>query len=127
MDPFLIAIAGGMGSALGELSGHFAGFYGRTVIGESHRKNMEFCVKIFDRYGSLAIFLFALTPLPDDCLFIPLGVMHYNLFKTLVPCVADKVLMCFILAMGGRLSIAFIRNLLGGDEGILGIAATMAP
>jgi len=80
-DPFLIAIAAGLGSAVGEFSGYLLGFYGRKVISPERRRKMEFMVKVFDRFGPITIFLFALTPLPDDLLFIPLGIMHYNLLR----------------------------------------------
>jgi membrane protein YqaA with SNARE-associated domain len=125
MDPFLIAVAGGLGSAIGELSGYIAGYYGRHMISEERKRKMSFAVKIFDHYGPLAIFVFAFTPLPDDCLFIPLGIMHYNLVKTLVPAILGKVLMCFLLAMGGKMSISFIAKLFGEEAGEWGIIGTM--
>jgi uncharacterized membrane protein YdjX (TVP38/TMEM64 family) len=31
------------------------------------------------------IFLFALTPLPDDILFLPLGIMKYPFWKCIIP------------------------------------------
>jgi len=31
LDPFFIALTGGLGSAIGELSGYFVGYYGRAV------------------------------------------------------------------------------------------------
>jgi membrane protein YqaA with SNARE-associated domain len=125
MDPFLIAVTGGLGSAIGELSGYLAGYYGRHMISEERKRKMSFAVKIFSHYGPLAIFIFAFTPLPDDCLFIPLGIMRYNLVKTIVPCVLGKVLMCFIVAMGGKMSISFIANLFGEGAGEWGIIGTM--
>jgi len=125
MDPFVIAVAGGLGSGVGELSGYVAGYYGRHMISEERKRKMSFAVRIFDHYGPLAIFVFAFTPLPDDCLFIPLGIMRYNLVKTLVPCVLGKVLVCFLFAMGGRMSIAFIANLFGEETGEWGIVGTM--
>lgn len=123
LDPFLIAIAGGLGSALGEVSGYILGYYGRAIISEERQRKIEFMLKIFNHYGSAAVFLFALTPLPDDLLFIPLGIMRYKFVKAFVPSLLGKVLMCFILAMGGRLSITVIKDLFG-DGGWWGIIAT---
>jgi hypothetical protein len=31
------------------------------------------------------VFLFALTPLPDDILFLPLGMMKYSFWKCIIP------------------------------------------
>ncbi|MBO3808941.1 MAG: VTT domain-containing protein [Candidatus Brockarchaeota archaeon] len=117
IDPLLIAVSGGLGSAFGELAGYALGYYGRMLIGEERRRKMDYMLKIFDRYGVAAIFLFALTPLPDDLLIIPLGIMRYNPVKFLIPCVLGKTLMCLILALGGRFSISLIKSLFGGEGG----------
>lgn len=117
IDPLLIAISGGLGSAFGELSGYVLGYFGRMLISEERRKKMDYMLKIFDRYGVAAIFLFALTPLPDDLLIIPLGIMRYNPIRFLIPCILGKTLMCLILSLGGRFSISLIRSLFGGEGG----------
>ena len=125
LDPILIAIASGFGSAIGEFSGYALGYYGRAVISEERQRKMDFMVKVFDRYGFFAIFFFALTPLPDDLLFIPLGIMRYKFVKAFVPSFLGKLLMSFILALGGRLSIDFIRQLLGEGGWIGAIITTI--
>ncbi|MEM2686737.1 MAG: VTT domain-containing protein [Thermoproteota archaeon] len=124
LDPILIAISGGLGSAFGELAGYALGYYGRILIGEERRRKMDYMLKIFDRYGVAAIFLFALTPLPDDLLIIPLGIMRYNPVKFLIPCILGKTLMCLILALGGMFSIGLIRSLFGGEGGLVATLAT---
>lgn len=112
-DPFLIAVAAGLGSAIGEFSGYLLGFYGRKVISPERRRKMEFMLKVFDRFGPLAIFLFALTPLPDDILFIPLGIMHYSFLRAFIPALIGKMSMNLIVAFSGRLSIQIIKDIFG--------------
>ncbi len=114
LDPFLIAISGGVGAAIGEFSGYLLGYYGRTVVSEDQRRKMDFMLRMFSRYGSIAIFFFALTPLPDDLLFIPLGIMKYSFVKAFLPCILGKILMNFILAIAGRWSIGIVRVMFGG-------------
>ncbi|MDH5690789.1 MAG: VTT domain-containing protein [Candidatus Bathyarchaeota archaeon] len=125
LDPFFVAVSGGLGSALGEFSGYALGYYGRTVVSEERRRKMDYMVKVFDRYGPVAIFLFALTPLPDDLLFIPLGVMRYPFWKAFIPALFGKTLMTFILAYSGQRSIELIETLFGGS-GLLGTVITSA-
>lgn len=125
LDPFFLAIAGGVGSAIGEFSGYVLGYYGRVLVGEDQQRKMDYMLKFFYRYGSVAIFLFALTPLPDDLLFIPLGIMRYKFLKAFIPCFLGKISMCFILAYSGRLSIDIIRVLFGGD-GFIVVVVTSA-
>ena len=125
LDPFFIAISGGLGAALGEFSGYTLGYYGRKIVNKKRQKNMEYMVKLFDRHGPITIFLFALTPLPDDLLFIPLGVMRYPFLKAFIPALLGKTLMTFILAYSGQQSIELIMTLFGGS-GLLGTVITSA-
>jgi membrane protein DedA with SNARE-associated domain len=103
MDPFLLTVAGGLGSGIGEFSGYLLGYYGRSVISEKQQRKMDYMMRVFDRYGPITIFLFALTPLPDDLLFIPLGILRYKFIKAFIPNILGKTLMCAILAYGGQL------------------------
>jgi membrane protein YqaA with SNARE-associated domain len=123
LDPFFVAVSGGLGSALGEFSGYTLGYYGRTIISEERQRKMDYMLKVFNRYGPVAIFLFALTPLPDDLLFIPLGVMRYPFWKAFIPALLGKTLMTFILAYSGQQSIQIIRTLFG-EAGLLGTIVT---
>ena len=123
LDPFLVAISGGLGAALGEFSGYALGYCGRKMVSEKQQRKMDFMVKFFGRYGSASIFLFALTPLPDDLLFIPLGVMRYPFWKAFIPALLGKVLMTFVLAYSGQQSIEFIETIFG-ESGWLGALIT---
>jgi membrane protein YqaA with SNARE-associated domain len=113
LNPYFIAISAGLGSAIGEFSGYLLGFYGRRVISEESRRKMEFMVKVLDKFGALAVFLFALTPLPDDILFIPLGMMHYSFVKAFIPAVIGKMCMNFIVAYGGSVANQIIEQIFG--------------
>ncbi|MEM2466611.1 MAG: VTT domain-containing protein [Candidatus Bathyarchaeia archaeon] len=112
-DPILIALASGAGSAIGELTGYMLGLGGRKIISEKRKHQMEALVKIFGKYGPIAIFLFALTPLPDDMLFIPLGIMHYNLLKAFIPAITGKICMSLIIAYSARYAITIIERMFG--------------
>ena len=116
LEPVLIAVAAGVGSAVGEFSGYLLGWGGRKVISERYKRKMEFLVKVFDRYGSIAIFLFALTPLPDDLLFIPLGVMRYKIIRMFIPALAGKFLMSLIVAYSGRFTIQIVEDIFGVES-----------
>jgi len=120
-DPLLIAISGGAGSALGEFFGYFLGYYGRATLSKERQRKIDYVMKIFSRYGALTIFIFALSPLPDDLLFIPLGIMRYNFVKAFIPSLAGKILMCLILAYGGHLSMDIVKSFLGEGDGYISI------
>jgi len=128
-EPVWIAVAAGIGSAVGEFSGYLLGFGGRRVIGEKYKKKMEFLMKLFDRFGPIVIFVFALTPLPDDLLFIPLGVIRYSLVRALIPAVVGKICMNFIVAYSGRFSVQIIRDIFGVESdwisGLIGMVLAL--
>ncbi len=87
----ILSFVGGMGSALGEISGYLMGFGGKKII---ERTSSDLFLNL-DGFGKLIlnhqkriplyVFLFALTPLPDDLLFIPLGLIKYPFWKCLIP------------------------------------------
>jgi membrane protein YqaA with SNARE-associated domain len=115
-EPLWIAVAAGIGSAIGEFSGYLLGVGGRKAISEKYKKKMDFLVKVFNKYGSITIFLFALTPLPDDLLFIPMGVMRYSVIRAFIPALIGKFCMNLIVAYSGRFSIQIIRNIFGVES-----------
>lgn len=129
-DPLLIALAAGFGSATGEFSGYFLGVGGRKAISERYKKKIDVLVRVFKRYGSIVIFLFALSPLPDDLLFIPLGVMRYSLIKAFIPALIGKFLMSLIVAYSGRYSVQIISDVFGveGDwiSALIGMVLAIA-
>jgi membrane protein YqaA with SNARE-associated domain len=115
-EPLWIAVAAGTGSALGEFSGYLIGFGGRKAISEKYKKKMDFLMRVFKKFGAIVIFLFALTPLPDDLLFIPLGVMRYGIIRAFIPALIGKFLMNLIVAYSGRFSLQFIRDFFGVES-----------
>ncbi|MEM4187852.1 MAG: VTT domain-containing protein [Candidatus Hadarchaeum sp.] len=101
-EPILFTLAAGAGSAAGEMVGYLLGFLGRNMLGERRRSQMDAMLRIFRRFGPIAVFVFALTPLPDDLIFIPLGLMRYSPWRTLAACVAGKFTMVFIIGVVGK-------------------------
>lgn len=125
LDPNLLALSAGAGSFFGEIVGYLIGYYGGFFVSEGRRRKIEPIIKVFSKYGAIAVFIFALTPLPDDLLLIPLGIMRLPFTKVFLPCFLGKIVMCFILAYGGRLSIKLIGDLVGSEGGdLLVIIAT---
>ena len=86
-----LTIAGGLGSALGEFTGYIIGYSAKNI---SKKKNSDI-INNMDGFGKLIlenkkrtplyIFIFALTPLPDDILFLPLGMIKYPFWKCFIP------------------------------------------
>ncbi|HDI12923.1 MAG TPA: hypothetical protein ENF64_02270 [Hadesarchaea archaeon] len=103
-DPFLLAVAFGLGSAVGQLTSYVVGYAGRVVVGKKYKRRMNAMLKIFEHYGMIAVFIFALTPLPDSLLFIPMGLVHYSLLKVFVAAAAGKICMSLIITYFGTVT-----------------------
>ena len=102
----LASILGGTGSAIGELIGWIIGKQMRKPLKEKYKRRIDSLLRLATSYGEwgiyLLIFLFALTPLPDDILFIALGLANYPLIRALLACAPGKVLMIGILGVVGE-------------------------
>lgn len=110
-DPALLALAFGFGAAIGQLTSYAVGYAGRMVVSKKHNRRLNAMLKIFKRYGVIAAFLFALTPLPDSLLFIPMGLVHYSLWRIFVAAVAGKIMMSLIIThFGAVMGEAFTEN-----------------
>jgi membrane protein DedA with SNARE-associated domain len=125
-EPLFIAVAAGTGAAMGEFSGYLLGVGGRKVIGEKYKRKMDILMRLFKRFGPLLIFVFALTPLPDDLLFIPLGVMRYKILNAFIPALLGKFLSNLIIAYAGRLTLQIIGDIFGAEgEGMSFLVGTI--
>lgn len=120
MDLALLAIVSGLGSALGEIVGYLIGRTARKVISLQRQKRLEALLHILTMRRALApllIFVFALTPIPDDLLFLPLGLAHYPLLATLIPSFLGKSAMAYLIAFGGRNYNEILISLVGREAG----------
>jgi membrane protein YqaA with SNARE-associated domain len=54
-------------------------YYGRKVIlSDNTKKRMLPLQRLLSRYGWLGVFIAATTPIPDDIVYIPLGLARYS-------------------------------------------------
>ncbi len=106
LDPILTALSGGAGSGLGEFTGWMLGrLFSGAIESTKYFNRIQTLIKFLEKKGRIwipiLILIFALTPLPDDVLFIVLGVLRYSLWKALAASICGKVLMMYIVAYSG--------------------------
>jgi len=98
--PAGVALAAGLGSTVGELSGYLAGFSGQAVV-----ERMDIYEKVsgwIKKYGDFAIFFLALIPNPlFDAAGIIAGMMKLPLARFLIWCAAGKILKMLAFAYLG--------------------------
>ncbi len=72
------------------------------MLKEDTRRNMELFVKIAGKGLFLAIFIFAALPLPDDILYVPVGISGYNVIKFFIALVLGKTIITGAAVFFGR-------------------------
>ena len=71
------------------------------IISKEIEENLKIFARIAKRSLFLAIFLFAALPLPDDVLYIPLGMAKYSLIRFFIAVFLGKTIITFMsLAFG---------------------------
>jgi membrane protein YqaA with SNARE-associated domain len=125
LNPLLLGLVCGIGSTLGEFSAYLIGMGGRKVIEGRYEERLESAKRLIQRYGATIIFLFALLPLPDDVILIPLGVLRYDLKKALGAMFLGKTIMLTFVAYAGRYSYTFVKDIFESG-GVFGGVASVA-
>jgi membrane protein YqaA with SNARE-associated domain len=123
LNPLLLGLVCGIGSTIGEASAYLVGVGGRKVIEGRFEERLESAKRLIERYGATIIFIFALLPLPDDVILIPLGVLRYDLKKALGAMFLGKTIMLTFVAYAGRYSYTFVKDIFESGGVIGGIAS----
>lgn len=93
----VMILSSAAGAATGKIVVYFLGRAFRRGLGEYSRKNIELFKKVARRSLFIAIVVFASTPLPDDILYIPLGLMKYPLPQYVLAIFAGKAVLTSIV------------------------------
>ena len=109
LDPTLVALLSSMGATIAKITIFRFSYYGGKLVNEQTRKRMRPFEILVSRYGWLASFLAAATPLPDDLIYIPLGFVRYNIYKFGISLFAGKFLLALIMAWGSRASASYVE------------------
>ena len=77
----------------------YVSYGGRKIISEKTKKRMEPFQKLVKRYGGSAAFVAAATPIPDDLVYIPLGLAKYNPKKFFVATLLGKIVLYYVIVL----------------------------
>ena len=77
----------------------YASYGGRKIISEKTKKRMKPFQKLVKRYGASAAFVAAATPIPDDLVYIPLGLAKYNPKRFFVATLSGKIVLFYVIVL----------------------------
>lgn len=72
---------------------------GGRIITEKTRKRMKPFEKLAKKYGGVAAFAAAATPIPDDLIYVPLGLAKYNPLKFFVSTFLGKLVLSYVIVL----------------------------
>jgi len=77
----------------------YVSYGGRKIISEKTKKRMLPFQKLVKRYGASAAFVAAATPIPDDLVYIPLGLAKYNPKRFFVATLLGKFVLYYVIVL----------------------------
>lgn len=110
LNPLMVGLIGGIGSAIGELTGYFVG----AKTGQRFKGGRLFAKlqKFAMRWGGFSLFLFAMIPGPFEIAGLWAGTVRYPIARFFVYVAFGKILKVTAFAMAGYYGIPW---LMGGD------------
>jgi membrane protein YqaA with SNARE-associated domain len=101
-NPVIVAIIAAIGGSLGELTAYYAGYLGKKIIINEQMAAYRWAKSWMDRYGILAVFLFALIPvLLFDLVGLIAGALRLSVWKFYFACLAGRIPRSFVEAYVG--------------------------
>jgi uncharacterized membrane protein YdjX (TVP38/TMEM64 family) len=114
-NPVGVAVAAGLGAAIGELSGYLAGFSGQGVAERTALyKHLTTWMKAHQNlaYGMILLLAFIPNPL-FDLAGMAAGALKLPLWKFLAACAIGKILKMLMFAYAGYYSVSWLTGLFG--------------
>ncbi len=118
--PLLVGFIASIGCLVGEMGGYAIGRGATNLISEENKEyinKMHILLDNHPRITPFLIFLFGFTPLNDDLIIVPLGLMKYNVKKTIFFCWLGKFGLMLIFAY----NLINICSFIGGENWIISI------
>jgi len=98
-DLHVLALLSGISAAVAKQIIFFVSFNGRRIMNEKTRKRMRPFERLVKKYGAAAAFVAAATPIPDDIIFVPLGLAKYNPKRFFIATLTGKIILSYIIVL----------------------------
>ena len=95
----ILAIIGAVTATLAKQIIFYLSYGGGRIISEKTRKRMRPFERLVKKYGGAAAFIAAATPIPDDLVYIPLGLAKYNPRRFFLATLAGKFILSYIIVL----------------------------
>jgi membrane protein DedA with SNARE-associated domain len=112
-DIHILALLSAITATIAKQIIFYVSYGGRRIINEKTRKRMRPFERLVKRYGAGAAFFAAATPIPDDLVYVPLGLAKYNPKRFFVATLTGKLVLSYsIVLISHNLGISLIEPFL---------------
>ena len=104
--PFLVGVVGGVGAAIGEMTGYVAGLAGRELLAKN-----KIYIRVegwVQRWGMMAVFVLSIFPFLFDIVGIIAGATRMPVWKFLIACLLGRVILYIAVAYIGSALFGFL-------------------
>lgn len=98
-DINILAILAAITATIAKQIIFYASYGGRRIINKRIRKRMRPFEKLVKRYGAGAAFVAAASPIPDDLIYIPLGLARYNPLRFFIATLIGKIVLSYTIVL----------------------------
>ena len=116
LDPTLLSLSSAIGAVIAKLIIFYASYYGRTMLSPKIKVKMVPLQRLLGRYGGIGAFIAAVSPIPDDIVYIPLGLAKYSPWKFAIATFLGKFIFNEMLVLGAiYFGKPFVNNLISNS------------
>ena len=112
-DLHVLAILSAVTATVAKQIIFYVSYGGRKIVSEKTKKRMRPFQRLVKRYGAGAAFFAAATPIPDDLVYVPLGLAKYNPKKFFIATLTGKIVLSYtIVFVSHHLGLSLVEPLL---------------
>lgn len=116
LDPTLISLSSAIGAVIAKLVIFYASYYGRNILSSKIKGKMVPLQRLLGRYGAIGAFIAAISPIPDDIVYIPLGLAKYSPWKFAIATFLGKFAFNELFVLGAiYFGKPFVNNLMSNS------------
>ena len=118
-DLHILAIISAVTATAAKVIVFTVSYEGRRIIGKESRKRMRPFERLVKRYGAGAAFFAAATPMPDDLIYVPLGLAKYNPKRFFIATLTGKLVLSYaIVFISHYMGLSLVEPLLENIEDV---------
>ena len=96
-DLHLLAIISAVAATAAKVIVFSVSYEGRRIMSTKSRNRMRPFERLVKRYGAGAAFFAAATPIPDDLIYVPLGLAKYNPKRFFIATLTGKLVLSYVI------------------------------